>query len=319
MLPCRGVLRFDERKILWKSSILALLIYGSAAVVVITFVATVQSFSSDSAYRGYFIVFSSPASGREGLTMMSGQDIALLLAGHLAPLATLLSIFAGSLAAGLAGFAFSAISGAMLFHWLAPIDAVPLLLACSITTQLFSISKLWDTMRWRQCFPYLAGGFAGIPVGAKLLEGVSPHTFAAGFGLFLICYSVYMLLRPHLTCRGGGRWVEIAVGFAGGITGGATAFPGAFPTIWCNVRGMSKLEQRGIVQPFILLMQIATLIYFSKLGIFASATWTTFLWCVPAVMIGTWLGLQLFDRIDDARFRQVVLLFLLLSGATLVM
>ena len=36
-------------------------------------------------------------------------------------------------------------------------------------------------------------------------------------------------------------------------------------------------------------------------------------------MIGTWLGLQLFDRIDDARFRQVALLFLLLSGATLVM
>lgn len=66
-------------------------------------------------------------------------------------------------------------------------------------------------------------------------------------------------------------------------------------------------------------MQIATLIYFSKLGIFASATWTTFLWCAPAVAIGTWLGLQLFDRIDDTRFRQVVLIFLLISGATLMM
>ena len=250
---------------------------------------------------------------------MFGQSIASFLAGNVTLLATLLSVFAGSLAAGLAGFAFSAIAGAMLFHWLAPIDAVPLLLACSITTQLFSISKLWQTMQWRQCFPYLAGGFVGIPLGAKLLEGFSPHTFAAGFGLFLICYSAYMLLRPHVTYRGGSRLAEFVAGFAGGITGGATAFPGAFPTIWCNVRGMSKMEQRGIVQPFILLMQIATLIYFSKLGIFASATWTAFLWCVPAVVIGTWLGLQLFNRIDDARFRQVVLIFLLLSGATLMM
>lgn len=250
---------------------------------------------------------------------MSSQYIAPILAAHSALLATFLSIFVGSLAAGLAGFAFSAIAGAMLFHWLAPIEAVPLLLACSITTQLFSISKLWHTMQWRRCFPYLAGGLAGIPLGAKLLQGFSPHTFSAAFGLFLICYSVYMLLRPHFTYRGGGHLAEVAAGFAGGITGGATAFPGAFPTIWCNVRGMSKLEQRGVVQPFILLMQIATIIYFSKLGIFAPATWATFLSCVPAVLIGTWLGLQLFDRIDDARFRQVVLLFLLLSGTVLTL
>jgi uncharacterized membrane protein YfcA len=231
----------------------------------------------------------------------------------------MLSVFVGSLAAGLAGFAFSAIAGAMLFHWLDPVDAVPLLLACSVTTQLFSISKLWHTMQWRQCLPYLVGGFVGIPFGAKLLEGFSPHSFAVGFGVFLVCYSSYMLLRPHFIYTGGGWFGEIAAGFAGGITGGATAFPGAIPTIWCNVRGMSKLQQRGIVQPFILLMQIATLVYFSKLGILASATWTTYFWCVPFVIIGTWLGLHLFDRIDDNRFRQVILTFLLVSGATLML
>src|SRR6185437_12940553 len=98
-------------------------------------------------------------------------------------------------------------------------------------------------------------------------------------------------------------------GFAGGITGGATAFPGAIPAVWCSLRGLSKLEQRVLVQPFILVNQIAGRIYFSKLGILASATLTTYLWCAPGVALGTWLGLQLFNRIDDKRFRQVVLLF----------
>jgi uncharacterized protein len=249
---------------------------------------------------------------------MGAHDIGSVLTAHTTLLVTLLTIFAGSLAAGLAGFAFSAITGAVLFHLLAPVEAVPLLLACSITTQLFSISKLWHTMKWRQCFPYLIGGFAGIPIGAELLKAIQPHIFAAGFGLFLICYSLYMFARPHFVVRGGGRYAEIAAGFAGGITGGATAFPGAFPTVWCSLRGLSKLEQRGIVQPFILLMQIATLAYYSKLGILASTTLTTYLWCAPAVILGTWLGLQFFDRIDDKRFRQVVLIFLLISGAILV-
>lgn len=123
-----------------------------------------------------------------------------------------------------------------------------------------------------------------------MLENVSSHIFAAGFGMFLICYSSYMILRPALAVSGG-CLAEVAAGFAGGITGGATAFPGAFPTIWCSLRGLSKNEQRGIVQPFILLMQIATLVYFSKLGTLASGTWTNYFWCVPAVIGGTWLGL----------------------------
>ena len=249
---------------------------------------------------------------------MSDHFIAADLAGHITHVVTLFTIFAGSLAAGLAGFAFSAVTGAILFHVLAPIDAVPLLLACSITTQLFSISKLWRTMQWRQCLPYLAGGFVGIPIGAELLKAFDARIFAAGFGLFLICYSLYMLLRPHFVIRGGGRYAEVAAGFAGGITGGATAFPGAIPAVWCSARGLSKLEQRGIVQPFILLMQIATLVYFSRLGMLASATLTTYLWCAPAVVCGTWLGLKFFDRIDDKRFRQVVLVFLLISGAILI-
>ena len=249
----------------------------------------------------------------------ASEYIGFIFSGHFTLVMTMLSIFTGSLAAGLAGFAFSAISGAMLFHWLTPIEAVPLLLACSITTQLLSIVTLWSTMRWRQCLPFLAGGFAGIPVGTMLLAGVSPHTFALCFGAFLICYSGYMLLRPRLVVQDGGRLAEVAAGFVGGITGGATAFPGAIPTIWCNARGLSKNEQRGIVQPFILFMQIATLIYFSKLGIFATATWQTFFWCVPAVIIGTRLGLQLFGRIDDGKFRRIVLQFLLISGITLIL
>jgi uncharacterized protein len=250
--------------------------------------------------------------------MTTSMTNILLTSTNLTLMVTLVAIFAGSFAAGLAGFAFSATAGAILFHWVAPVEAVPLLLVCSITTQLFSVASLWRTMQWRQCLPYLAGGLVGIPVGARLLENFNSHAFAAGFGLFLICYSTYMLLRPNLTFRAGSRFAEVAAGFAGGITGGATAFPGAIPTIWCNIRGLSKVEQRGIVQPFILLMQIATLVYFSKMGILASGMWTSYIWCLPAVIGGTWLGLKLFNRVDDVRFRRLILLFLLVSGATLM-
>jgi uncharacterized membrane protein YfcA len=231
----------------------------------------------------------------------------------------MLAIFAGAIAAGLAGFAFSAIAGAILFHWLPPVEAVPLLLACSIATQLFSIARLWSAMRWRECIPYICGGLLGIPLGAMLLKQTSAGVFAAGFGVFLIAYCTYMYVRPDIGIRRSGRLLEALVGFAGGVTGGATAFPGAIPTIWCNARGLTKLEQRGLVQPYILLMQIATIVYFSKAGLLASATWVMTLWCLPAVLAGTVLGLFLFDKVDEARFRRVVLMFLFVSGVLLAL
>jgi hypothetical protein len=56
------------------------------------------------------------------------------------------------------------------------------------------------------------------------------------------------------------------------VTGGAIAFPGAVPTIWCCLQGLPKERQRGLIQPFILIMQVATIAYFSGVGIMTSET-----------------------------------------------
>ncbi len=42
------------------------------------------------------------------------------------------AVFLGSFVSGLAGFAFSAAAGVILLHILAPQEAVPLMMACSL-------------------------------------------------------------------------------------------------------------------------------------------------------------------------------------------
>lgn len=44
-----------------------------------------------------------------------------------------------------------------------------------------------------------------------------------------------------------------------------------------------------------------------------------FLIGLPAVLLGTWAGLRLYGRLDEAAFRKVVLVVLLLSGLALVL
>jgi uncharacterized membrane protein YfcA len=232
--------------------------------------------------------------------------------------ASLVAVFAGALVAGLIGFAFSAIAGAILLHYADPISAVPLLLACSIATQCMSIARLRRSMDWRGCLPFLAGGIIGIPAGGYLLQTLPPTAFATAFGSFLACYSLYFLLRRPVRALAPRRSVDMLAGLAGGITGGAAAFPGAIPTIWCGLRGLTKEQQRGLIQPFILVMQLATVAYFSRIGIVTSDSLALFAFCVPAVVLGTLAGLALYHRVNDARFRKLTLAFLLVSGAMLV-
>jgi uncharacterized protein len=48
------------------------------------------------------------------------------------------------------------------------------------------------------------------------------------------------------------------------------------------------------------------------------ATLWLFVLGLPALLAGTWLGLKLYGRLDDAGFRKVVLALLLVSGVALM-
>ena len=226
----------------------------------------------------------------------------------------MLSVFVGSVVSGLVGFAFSAIAGSLMMHWITPLETVPVLITCSITTQLFSIASLRNAVQWRQFFALCCGGIIGIPIGAMLIEHVSTRFFAVGIGALLIFYSTIMLVRPVMHARSGGLVTDLVAGLAGGVTGGSIAFPGAIPSLWYCLNGVSKETQRGTIQPFVLVMQLATLLYFSKLGLLSMTMVGTFMRCVPAVVGGTLIGLMVFRGVGDRIFRRAVLFLLLFSG-----
>ena len=57
-----------------------------------------------------------------------------------------------------------------------------------------------------------------------------------------------------------------------------------------------------------------TLLWFGGTGIVTAATLRWFWIGLPAALIGTWLGLKLYGRLDEASFRIVVLGLLLACG-----
>jgi uncharacterized protein len=246
----------------------------------------------------------------------------LLIVGSLAAtidsrsLVILFAVFLGSVVVGAAGFGSAAVAGAIMLFWFIPLSAVPILNSASLTTQLISLAQLRKSLRWRGGVPLIIGGLLGMPLGVLLLQRADPDAFRFGFGIFLVCWSGYLLMRPELQLKSAGPLADAAVGLTGGVTGGAIAFPGAFPAIWCALTRRTKDEQRGTIQIFILVTQTCTLVYLLARGLVSRDFMADYLTMLPAIMIGTFVGVHLFTRINEVLFRRLVLLLLLTAGAT---
>jgi hypothetical protein len=229
-------------------------------------------------------------------------------------------VFAGAVVSGLVGFAFSAAAGAILLHVLPPTEAVPLMMACSLVVQGASLVALRRSVKWCGSPMLILGGVLGVLPALYLLHHIDAGTFRAGFGAFLAGYAAYMLLGPAMVRAGNvpGRVRDAAIGFGGGLVGGLTAMPGALPAMWCELRGMPKDQQRGFMQPYIVTMQVFALaLMVSRNGVSTKAL-VDLTVSLPALAAGTALGLVMFGRINDALFRDVVLVVLLVAGVFLV-
>jgi hypothetical protein len=229
-------------------------------------------------------------------------------------------VFAGAFVSGMAGFAFSGVAGAMLLHVLPPTEAVPLMMICSIAVQSVSLVVLRRHLAWRGSLMLIVGGALGIPPALFLLRNADVTAFRMGFGVFLALYSAYMIFRPLTAGLRNiqGRTHDAAIGFAGGLIGGLTAMPGALPTIWCDLRGMPKDQQRGLVQPFIAAMQVFALVLLAVQNGVSSKVLLNAILALPALAAGATLGIAMFGQMNDLVFRRTILTVLFAAGLALV-
>ena len=235
-------------------------------------------------------------------------------------LALTIGVFLGAMVSGFSGFAFSAVCGAVLFHVLEPHRAIPLMMACSIASQVLTMVTLRRSVQFHTSPFLLVGGIAGVTVAVLVVSAIDPRVLRGFFGGFLALYAAYLMLRaPIQLLSMSGSISQTLVGTLGGAVGVLTAMPGAIPTVWCEMRGCSKEEQRACVQPFIIAMQIVALLLLAitPAGIPREVPYYLAI-ALPALCLGSWLGLIAFHRVKDAMFRKIVLLMLFASGLMLL-
>jgi uncharacterized membrane protein YfcA len=230
----------------------------------------------------------------------------------------LFAAFLGGFASGLAGFAMGFVVSGIWLHIIPPIQTTALIAGYGLCTQGYGVWKLRKTLNWRTLAPFIIGGMIGVPLGAVLLTYLNPGHVRFGVGVLLVIYGVYGLAKPAFKPHKVGPAADGGIGFLNGVLGGLTGLPGFIITVWSQMRGWTKDEQRAVFQPVILTGMIMIAISLSVAGAITTDTLKLYLLGLPALLAGLWLGFKCYGKLDDGTFRKVVLALLLCAGLALI-
>src|SRR4029079_10031193 len=127
---------------------------------------------------------------------MEAATYAILLFGALA----------GGFVSGLAGFGTALMALGIWLYILPPALAVPLLLICSGIARMSTLPALWRTLDFKLAGPFVAGGLAGMPIGALLVERADPQNFKLSVGAMLLVFpAALFFIRKPMAFQFGGK------------------------------------------------------------------------------------------------------------------
>ena len=220
---------------------------------------------------------------------------------------------------GLSGFGFGMVAMSFWAWALEPRLAAALAVCGALTGQVFAALSVRRGFDWKRFAPFVLGGLAGIPIGVALLPRLDMQVFKLVLGTLLVlcCPAMLMAQRLPRITRGGRLGVALA-GLTGGVMGGLGGFTGVVPTLWCTLRGFDKDAQRAVIQNFNLSMLLVTMATYVATGLVTRDTLPLLAVVVPAMLVPSFLGARLYLGISEARFKQVVLGLLTLSGVAML-
>jgi uncharacterized membrane protein YfcA len=226
--------------------------------------------------------------------------------------------FLGAFVQGATGFGSGLLINAFWLHIMEPTHAIPLNVVTSLFISGVPIYKLRKKLDFSKLKQFAIFGVVGIPIGMYLLVISDPSKLKFSIGILLVIYALLMLKISSFSINVNNKSINNLVGFISGIIGGLTALLGIIPVAWFSVQRLPKNTKRGTYEPFIFITSIAAIISFAFVGLYKIEMIFDLLKIIPALLVGSWLGIKIYNKINDNLFRKVVLGLILLSGLFLV-
>lgn len=215
------------------------------------------------------------------------------------------------------GFGEALIAVPLLAMFMPVQVAAPIAVLASILIAGFVVFKDWKHIHLRSVGHLIASTIFGIPLGLLLLRVGSESMVKGCLAAILIIFSVYSLLKPKGMHLKDDRFAWF-FGFLAGISGGSYGVNGPPLAIYGSLRAWSPEKFRATLQGYFLPASIFGMCGYGLSGLWTSKVNLLFLYSLPAIAVGIFVGRFVTTRLKDHHFARFLHFGLLTISAILL-
>jgi uncharacterized protein len=236
-------------------------------------------------------------------------------------LAMAITLFAGFVK-GAVGFAMPLIMIATFSSFMPPDLALAALILSSLVTNVHQSFRSGVRPAWASAVKYwrlLAMTVLGMLISAPFVVVFPERLMLALLGVPIMAFALLQLTawQPSLP-PGALNPAQFATGLIGGLYGGISGIWGPPAVLYLLAERAPKAETVRVLGVIFLLGAATLLLAHLQTGVMNARSIPFSAALVPAAFLGMWLGFQLQDRLDAARFRFWTLIVLMVVAANLI-
>jgi uncharacterized protein len=220
------------------------------------------------------------------------------------------AIFLAAIVRGFSGFGFSLLGITAISLLLPPREIVPTIFLLEVAASINMIPGIWREIDWRSIRWLLLGYVIALPFGIFALARFPEPPMQLAMSVFVFITAV-MMLRGFRLERTPGAAATTFTGAASGIFNGAFGIGGPPVVLFYFSTPAAAAVSRASVIAFFLSTDILGLGGHYYEGLITAQSFAQFLAWLPALLVGIWVGAHFFRRVNQALFRRLVLIILM--------
>jgi hypothetical protein len=195
--------------------------------------------------------------------------------------------------------------------------AAPIAVLASIMIAGFVVLRDWRHIHLRSVGWLILSTLFGLPLGLLLLKFLPETTMKALLAIILLMFSGYSLLYPRRFSLKNDRFAWV-FGLGAGICGGSYGMNGPPLAIYGSLRGWSAERFRATLQGYFLPASILGMCGYGFAGIWTSTVSRLFLWSLPSIVAGIFVGRICSRQIGEHQFGRFLHFGLIFIAALLL-
>lgn len=244
---------------------------------------------------------------------------------------TAVTMFFAAIVHGISGFGFAQVSMGIL----------PLFRSAASAAAIFSVVavvsnfRVWWSVRkdfdWKHWLKLVIGLAAGMPLGIYVFNQLDENQVRLAIGIVLLAAVFFIIVDKQTSVMKNwfknkeyqdGYLLPIIVGFLAGILGGAVAIPGppmiVYGTFMVATGVWTGEKMKAIFTAFFGTLMLYRVLAITVQGDITGGWLLEALIAIPAMLVGAWIGIYIFEKIPKKIFSWVVLALLTVNAFILL-